>query len=165
MVTIHIKLRDDIIDTGILPLVLLDGMLIQNHDELLAYSARNIKKIIITKNHIIYGTKKFNGIIEFESFEGDYSTIATGDFIKKVDLFNPLAGKIYFKEDYNNQSKSNRIPDYRNQLLWLPTMDLSSNKKEIIFYTSDISGYYQISLEGFSEDGKAVSKRTSFRVD
>lgn len=165
MGTIHIKLRDDIIDTGILPLILLDGMLIQNHDELLAYFARNIKKITITKKQIIYGTKKFDGIIEFESFEGDYSTIATGYFIKKVDLFNPLARKIYFKEDYKDQSKSNRIPDYRNQLLWLPTMDLNSNEKEILFYTSDISGYYQISLEGFSEDGKAVSKRTTFRVD
>ena len=61
----------------------------------------------------------------------------------------------FFQPDYT-QEKNTRIPDYRHQLLWLPNTDLSTINSNIQFYTSDVSGKFEVILEGFSATGKSV---------
>jgi hypothetical protein len=160
-----INLRDKLsngVDSGY-TLVLVDGLLIQDVKELFEYNTKNIDKVEYITEKYVYGSKIFNGLINFITKEFNYELKETGDFILKTEIQRPLATKYYYKQNYSDISKFERIPDYRYQLLWNPSIDLE-NGKEISFFTSDIKGKFEINIEGFSEDGKPVSSKEYIEV-
>ncbi len=145
-------------------LVLIDGLLVQNHNLLFAYDTRKIKKISIVPKGYIYGAKIYNGIAVFTTKEQDFQSGAQGDFILKTELLRPLPKKEYFKTEYGTSTKNERIPDYRHQLLWLPEVLLSEDAKQVSFFTSDVTGNFEIILEGFSNEGKPIYQKQVFEV-
>jgi hypothetical protein len=144
-------------------LVLIDGLLVQNVKELFEFDTRNIDRIDIITDKYVYGPKIFNGIINFITKEFNYELKESGDYILKTQLQRPLTKKYYYNQDYSDPSKYERIPDYRYQLLWNPDL-IIENEKTISFYTSDIKGQFEISIEGFTSDGKPISIKEYFEV-
>ncbi len=163
--TFHIIISEDRSNLDILPMLIIDGVLVQNHEELLAYNPNNIEKIDIIAAQYIYGSQIYEGIISVKSKNGNYTSQPRGNFIKYVNLFKPLTIKKYYHQVYTANSKFDRIPDYRNLLFWQPNLSLLEKDTVIPFYTSDITGYYQIRLEGFSKDGSPVSLQKIIKVD
>lgn len=163
--TFHILISEDALDLELLPMIIIDGMLVQNHEELLDYNTNSIDKIHVIGSQYIYGTQVYGGLIAIETKSGNYATSARGSFIKNVNLFKPLAKKTYYKQTYQNNSTFDRIPDYRSLLLWQPKLTFPKEDNEIFFYTSDVPGYYQIRLEGFNEDGSPVSLQQIIKVN
>jgi hypothetical protein len=163
-ITFHVKLYNQLFETDLLPLVLVDGILIQNHNELRYIKTEKIKKISVVDALLLYDSESFKGIISIETFKGDYKTNISGSFIKKVSLFKPLNIKEYFKQDYEDSQKYDRIPDFRSQLLWLPHIKIDKEIENFSFYTSDNTGDYEICLEGFTKKGLPVSIRKVFSV-
>jgi hypothetical protein len=141
-------------------LILVDGLLIQNHDELFSYGAKYIEKVDLINEPYVYGPKTFSGVANFTTKLEDFKSNATGGYIQKFNLDLPQPHKNYFSPDYS-QGKS-RIPDYRHQLLWVP--NLAENMREISFYTSDISGKFLVEIQGFTETGTPISTTATFRV-
>ncbi len=149
-----------------LPLIFVDGVLIQNHNHLLEYKANKIKKIEILQGEAHFGTTIYQGVIIVETIDHDYKNLLKGDFLKELKLFNSQPTKNYFHQVYNNNNKSSQhIPDFRNQLLWNPTITLNTKEQEIIFYTSDNTGDYEICLEGFTVYGKPITLRKVINVN
>ena len=145
-------------------LVLVDGLLIQNVNELFTYKTENIYKIGIVPGIYFYGPKAFNGIISFTTKNNDYVTAANGSYILKTEIQRPLNKIEAFKQDYTNTNKYDRIPDYRYQLLWQPEISLENPENTISFFTSDVSGTFEINLEGFTNNGIPVSLKETFDV-
>jgi hypothetical protein len=145
-------------------LVLVDGLVIQNINELFDYRAENIYKVSLVTGVYFYGPKAFNGIVNITTKNNDYTIKATGDYILKTKIERPLNNTIYFTPDYADKLKYERIPDYRYQLLWLPEVTLANKENPISFYTSDESGTFEISLEGFTDKGIPVSLKDTFEV-
>jgi hypothetical protein len=145
------------------PLLLVDGLVIQDANELFDYNPENIYKFSIINEPYVYGPKTFSGVINIATKNQDYETKAKGDFIRKVESQRPLNRKFYFRPDYALNANK-RIPDYRHQLLWEPTLTLENASNPIIFYTSDVAGKYEIVLEGFTSSGLPVSIKDSFEV-
>ena len=81
-------------------------------------------------------------------------------------MFEPQKNKIYFKQDYDldTNNKWNRIPDFRRQLLWVPSITLKDTEV-IEMYTSDVIGDYRICLEGFSSKGVPITVSKTFHVE
>lgn len=154
--TFHVKFYNNINQNNLLPLVLIDGVIIQNHNSIMDYNARSIKSIKVVRDKYIYGGQLFNGIIAIKTLNGDFNLSTEGSYVKKIELEKPQINKSYFKQEYRN-SNLGRIPDFRNQLLWHPNLTLNSEEHKISFYTSDNTGNYEISLEGFTENGKPVT--------
>lgn len=148
------------------PLVILDGILIQDHNSLMDYDARKVQNIIINRHNYIYGHEIFKGIIIIETIDGNYKLPLNGDYIKYIKLFKPTERKKYFKQVYVDENKSitDRLPDYRYQLLWLPYFKFDVESESVTFYTSDVEGEFEISLEGFTDDGKPVSVKKIITV-
>ena len=146
------------------PLVLVDGIVIQNVNELFNYNMANVSKISLINEGYVYGPGLFGGLVSIETKNNDYQTKATGDFIKKTDIQRPLSETKFFVPDYTDKSKTERIPDYRYQLLWLPQLTLASNENPISFYTSDVTGTFEITLEGFTDQGIPISLKDTFEV-
>jgi hypothetical protein len=142
-------------------LVMIDGLIIQDLNELFEYKMSNIYKISLFAGGYYYGSSLFNGLINFVTKEKNFESKLSGDFIIKPQIERPFPEIFYHKIDYSKNNKLDRIPDYRYQLLWEPNFDL---EKEISFYTSDVSGKFEITIEGFSESGKQISFFDFFEV-
>jgi len=145
-------------------LVLIDGLLLQDANELFEYNMKNIYKISIIPGPYYLGPKKFNGLISFTTKTQDFISKQSGSYIVDASVLKPSIKKEYYSPDYSDKSKNERIPDYRYQLLWLPEITLKNNEKPIAFYTSDVTGTFEISLEGFTDQGIPFSLKDTFEV-
>lgn len=147
-------------------LLMVDGVMAQDHHTFYNFPARKIEKIGILRENYYLGPHIFQGMIIIKTMEGNYAESSNNEELFKTNLNKPQPNKTYFKAFYgeNSSANTNRIPDYRHQLLWLPEMELN-NKEEIFFFTSDISGKFEINLEGFTKDGKPVSVTKEIFVD
>jgi hypothetical protein len=146
------------------PLVLVDGLFIQNFNELFEFSTNNISKISIVPGGYFYGSQLFNGVISFTTKNQDFISKQSGTYILNTTVLRPSIKKEYYTPDYTDKSKLERIPDYRYQLLWLPQLTLASTENLVPFYTSDVTGTFEISLEGFTDQGIPVSIKDTFEV-
>lgn len=143
------------------PLLLLDGIQIQDENIVVDYNVKNIESISLAKGVFSLGSKIYNGIIDVKSKRMEDITLS-GSYVQHIDIKIPLKQKEYFKQTYQNIE--NRIPDYRTQLLWIPNLQLDSDLFEIEFYTSDVSGEYLIEIKGFTKSGKSLISRKKFIV-
>lgn len=146
------------------PLVLVDGLLVQDTNELFEYTTTDIHKVSLINEGYVYGSKTFGGVISFETKSGNFESKDTGNYIKKINLQAPSYGKKYNSPDYINK-KLDRIPDYRYQLLWIPDVTMENDEKTITFFTSDISGEFEVSIEGFTDKGVPLSLKDFFEVN
>lgn len=163
--SIHFRKNNKFLTTKHPPMILVDGVLIQDHNDVIDFNARKINKIKLVREDYIYGTLFFNGLIDIETFKGDYNITQKLNNLKQVELPKIEPIKWYYQIDY--QSKVNnltRIPDLRDQLLWNPKLKLDENNSRITFYTSDLDGKYEINIEGFSREGKPISIKHYFLV-
>ena len=153
-------------DSEFLPLVFVDGIFVQEHENLLEYNALKVDEVSVLRNQYKFGTQDYQGVILIKTIADDYSNKLSGEYLKDIGLFKPERRKSYFKQAYlkNNEQLTNRTPDFRSQLLWEPSIDLVANEMSFQFFTSDNIGDYQISLEGFTIEGKPVSIREIISV-
>lgn len=146
------------------PLLLMDGMLLQDPDELLSYSASNIESVRVVPKAYRYGGKIYSGIIALTTTKGDFRPRIKGDYMTEFELQSLEPTKITTVPEYTSNSLR-RIPDYRNQLYWDPTLTIASDTASQRFYTSDVTGTFQVVLEGFSTQGTYVKTTSNFTVE
>lgn len=145
-----------------LPLVLIDGLYLENQNELFEYNMKNVFKIEIITGRYFLGSKFFNGLISFTTFNNAFKSSQSGSSIIKSTIQRPQPKKTYYKVNYSDLNINKRIPDFRNQLIWNPEVDLRNINT---FYTSDVSGTFEIKLEGFAKNGTPVSLIETFEVN
>ncbi|WP_029271781.1 hypothetical protein [Flavobacterium sp. KJJ] len=173
-VEIYHKQKDDKVylhvnDPSVFPqlpepaLVLIDGLYLENQNELMTYNMKNVYKIELIVGRYYVGSKSFNGLISFTTFDRDFKSIQSGTSIIRTSILRPQLKKIYNKIDYSNLADNARIPDFRNQLFWNPEVKLNVENNNS-FYTSDIPGTFEIKLEGFSKNGIPVSLKEIIEV-
>ncbi|WP_281634678.1 hypothetical protein [Flavobacterium luteolum] len=146
-------------------LVLVDGLQIQDINALLNYNTYQIESISVVDRPYCYGPKIFNGIVSVITKNKDFATIYNDKNVFKTTILRPEPAKVYFEPKYDTSSNLSRIPDYRYQLVWKPNIVFKNSDMTIPFYTSDISGDYQISLEGITETGKYVHFYKTFKTE
>ena len=149
---------------GVLPLILLDGVLIQNHDDLLKIDANLIQNIKVYRNEYIFGLLNFQGAILIESKSKSHPFINENNNIVKISLQPFQKEYKYFKQSYK-ENKTNKIPDYRYQLDWNPNLSKDIANSNYQFYTSDVKGIFIIEIEGFTKLGESISLKSYFNVE
>lgn len=152
---------DETIEVSEPTLILVDGIMIQDANELIDLKMDTIYKVSIIQGGYYYGSNIFNGMISFISKNHDYELKAKGNFIATSNQIISNQDKDYYKPDYSKE-ENKRIPDYRHQLLWLPQYDVS---KPISFYTSDVKGTFEVKIEGFTTEGLPVYLTDTFNVN
>jgi len=149
--------------------VIVDGVLQQNKSKIIEYDSRKIKKISVarTETKFVIGTKLYEGFIVMETFKGDFNKKLASDSFMVLPLFKPQPKKKYFKKEYAGKEVDvrNNIPDFRNQLLWEPMVNMRTQKVALDFFTSDNIGVYEISLEGFTANGEPVTLKEYITVE
>tara|TARA_R110001592_G_scaffold55024_2_gene168462 strand:- start:4465 stop:6243 length:1779 start_codon:yes stop_codon:yes gene_type:complete len=151
------------------PLVLIDGVFVQDHTAILNFNARLVDRISILRDPLVLGDKKYLGMVVIETKEGDYLNRIIDNNMAINDLEKPTSLKNYFNQSYGteNMEKFKNIPDFRSQLYWNAniTIDQNSNEKNYEFYTSDVAGEYEIVLEGFTTYGKPITVKKTITIE
>jgi hypothetical protein len=65
---------------------------------------------------------------------------------------------------HTEDSSTTNIPDFWNLLLWKPNFTLASSLTEIVFYTASVAGFYEVKLQGFTNQKKKIYLNAIFEV-
>lgn len=146
------------------PIIIIDGILTQDLNKVAEFDARKVKSINVVREKFYYKDFKFQGIISITTFNNDFNTEIDKSYLNNFSLFTPIKNRKYYSQKYDESTKYDRIPDYRKQLLWEPYIT-PKNNKSITFYTSDVKGLFEISIEGFNNNGTPVSSKKLITVE
>lgn len=146
-------------------IVLVDGVLISNLKQLFDYPINAIYKISTTQGNFLFdNAQNANGIVSVTTRTLDFESQENGSYIQKPSSNRPISKKLYYNPNYATTSLET-IPDFRQQLLWMPNLVVDGQKKEITLFASDTKGVFEIKLQGFTSNGKEVEIRNYFRVE
>jgi hypothetical protein len=148
------------------PMVLVDGVFIQDHQSILDYDATKVKTIKVHREEYYYGKIVYQGILRIETFDSNYADDISGSYLQRFEMFNAKPAKGYFNQSYESTlNKSSRIPDFREQLLWHPNLEFNKRTMNLEFYTSDVTGDFEIILEGYTNLGELVYIQENITVN
>ncbi|WP_339697005.1 hypothetical protein [uncultured Marixanthomonas sp.] len=165
--TFAIREKENSLRSNAPVLLLVDGFFVQDHQTLIDYNANKVESIAIMQDKYYYGSQTFQGVMVVETIEDDFYEKPLKNYVKQVEIVPIQQKKQYFKQVYSNTDNSEasqRVPDYRRQLLWLPELEFNESSRNITCYTSDISGVYEVIMEGFTEKGQPIFLKKTFTV-
>lgn len=138
--------------TGGIPLILVDGIAVTDHMDVYNLNPNTVESISVLVDKYYYGPAFYQGILDIRTKNSSYSDTDNSFELKLQPVERK---KQYYSPEYitAKTEELSRVPDYRYQLLWIPRIE----SKNIDFYTSDITGEFEIRIEGFLQDGTPVS--------
>ncbi len=147
-------------------IVLIDGVFIPNPKTIRDFDATLIERIRVVRDQFQMGGGMYQGIVSIETFDNDFYETYEGKNMSRSDLKPLFPVKNYFKQKYDepNNVELDRIPDYRRVLFWQPNIVVDGNNYEYEFFTSDLSGDFEIVLEGYTTYGKPISLKKTISV-
>lgn len=147
-------------------LVLFDNIPISNHELMCAYNPLLIKTIDLHLGRYLFGGHLFEGMISFISYKNDYPDITFDENTQLFHYSGTQPYRYFYTPQYDKASVSSRFPDFRHTLLWEPDIQSNGqNELTIPFTTSDISGNYQITVEGIGMNGTVVHATLVIEVE
>jgi hypothetical protein len=148
------------------PLLLLDGVVINDVNKFLTYDPLKIRKLEVVSRLYFDGNNKYNGIINFTTYDGKMDGYELDPNAIVLDYKGLQANRIFAAPVYDTQNQiENRLPDFRHLLYWNPTISIKGNKaKQISFFTSDSKGNFLISIQGLSNKGIPVYQEIKMNV-
>lgn len=156
---IHLRNYNNKVEINVPPLIFFNNQIILNQNDLLKLEVTKIKEINIINQLYFFGTKLYGGVINFiseEKINFPYNQFKTEVFT------NTQPKNIIYTPEYP-QTKLERIPDFRTQLFWKNNID-NLFSENLIFFTSDIEGLFEIQINGVLDNGKDFHFSKLFEV-
>jgi hypothetical protein len=148
------------------PLVLLDGVPVFDTDRIIELPAQSFEKVEVITDKFYYGIFSFNGVVMFTTRNGLRDGTSVNPEAVVLDYEGMQVPLEYYSPVYNGIVKvSERLPDFRNVLLWNPNIRTDKNgRSNVVFSTSDLPGKYIGVIQGLTADGKPGAATFSFEV-
>jgi hypothetical protein len=144
------------------PLILIDGIPIFDTNQVINYNPLWIEKIEVVGKRYFYGPLETHGIISLTTYTGDGKNISVPQKEKYIGI---QPRKLHFSPKYDSNSPTlSKIPDYRTQLYWNPSITVSNDKLPIEFCTSDVEGDFEIIIEGILANGIPIHHQETIHV-
>ncbi|HRH58938.1 MAG TPA: hypothetical protein PL045_00070, partial [Chitinophagaceae bacterium] len=127
------------------PLILLDGLPVNNTNRFMEFDPLKIKKIDVVSRRYYYGNIVADGIVSCTTYKGDLAgyTLSPGEVA--IEFEGLQREREFYSPAYNtNEQIENRIPDLRNVLQWSPHLLLNAGAAAVNFFTSDVAGKYAV---------------------
>jgi len=153
-------------ESSLKTLVLLDGIPIYDHEEILRYNPVNIKMINIYAGTYAFGNEIFGNIVSFITREGNLPFFQLSNESQLINYDFPQFPPTFEMPDYSiEQIKNSNRPDYRHTLYWNPSVEsVNGQPVNLSFYTSDLYGEFKVSVEGITTDGEIIRGSSYFYV-
>ena len=147
-------------------LVLLDGIPIYDHEDILRYNPMYIKKLNVYDGRYLFGGEDFECIVSFSTHEGNMPFFQLSEGAQLFNYDCPLLPSPFEIPDYSIDAiRNSRKPDFRHTLYWNPFVELTNSwPVNLSFYTSDLCGEFKVTVEGITSDGQMIHGRAYFQV-
>ena len=110
------KVRDygPYFDLETLPLVIVDGTILQRHEDLVGYDARKIQKFGLYRDKFRIGPQVFQGALVVETINKDFGISTDGNHILRKELLRPLPQKeiLWSKLPRERENKIRSYPGF-----------------------------------------------------
>jgi len=148
------------------PLVMIDGVMINDMSVLAELNPEIVEKIEVVKTPYLMGDLVLHGIVNVLTRSGNFRNADMPDYAVIFPYRVIEEPSTITTPDYSDElTRLNRIPDLRNTLYWNPSVKTDMNgKAEIKFWTSDLPGNYVIIIHGISATGEKVTLHKSLVV-
>jgi hypothetical protein len=148
------------------PLVMIDGVIINDHSLLANLDPETVEKIDVTRTPYLTGDLLHYGIVNVITRTGNLRNITLPDYVARLPFKVADPVPSFYAPDYSDpDSKQSRIPDFRNTLFWSPSLKPDKDGKvRMEFWTSDSASDYIVNIQGITGDGKLISVKKSIRV-
>ena len=147
-------------------LVLLDGVPVYDHEDILKYNPMNIKMINIYDDYFLFGGNYYEGMMSFTTHDGHLPFFQLGEGSQLFNYDCPQLPSSLENPDYSmDRIKNSKRPDFRHTLYWNPFAESTNDQPvHFSFYTSDLCGEFTVTVEGLTTDGKKIQGASSFQV-
>jgi hypothetical protein len=148
------------------PLIMLDGMPVFDVDKIMAFDPLKVKKLEVLTTRYFLGPLVFPGVVSYSTYGGDLGGYQLDQKSVSMDYEGLQRQRIFYSPQYDTEKqRASRMPDRRNLLFWSADVLIGKEgKRQLEFYTSDLTGNYAIIIEGLSKNGYAGSAVGSFSV-
>ncbi len=142
------------------PLVLLNGIPVQDLNMIKNMGSKDIERIEICRNERFYGDLAFSGVVAIYTAKRDLKQLVESDDLIKLnlDVLQPNATLNVIDKVAQNE------PNLRKVLLWKPMLKPADSIK-IDFVTCDILGSYKLIVRYKSKDGSVNYNEQIFEVN
>ena len=150
-----------------MPLVLLDGVPISDHDVIYNYNPLSVEQINVYYGPCVLGGRIFDGIVELITYRRLRQDLSLNKSTQIIPYEGPQLPYQLNTPDYSDdKNRNNRIPDGRHTLLWNPDVRTKGkNSIRLPFNTSDLTGEFQATMEGITNDGEFIFETSFFKVE
>jgi len=154
-------------DYGTMPLVLLDGVHIPNHDAIYNYDPLTVEKINIYYGPCMLGGYQFDGIVELITYRRLHADLNLDRSSQVLTYEGPQLPYRLDNPDYSKEkNRQSLMPDSRHTLLWNPDVQPNGiSSIRLPFDTSDLTGEFQATVEGVTKDGEIFFATSVFTVE
>lgn len=144
-------------------LVLLDGIAVMNHEDLLNYNPRLCKYIDMYYGHYIFGNEIYEGILNVRTADGRASHFTLPANSREISYQGPQTAtrQMLVCGDETLTPLPANIPDARHTLYWNP----GTQATQLACLTSDLKGTFIVTVKGFTSGGKKLEGTTTFTVE
>ncbi|WP_299984253.1 hypothetical protein [uncultured Pontibacter sp.] len=152
------------------PLYLLDGVILENMDEIMALDLNDIASIEIAwSEEKLYagnlGRLVDNGMFAIYTKSGEARERLKAKGLPVLYEQYNLPRNFVMPAAASNDAAQAQLPDFRQQLYWQPYLQVGADgNATFTFYTSDETGVFEIRVQGQTAEGKPVSGSTSIEV-
>ena len=159
--------RGNYYDYVFVPLVLLDGIPITDHEIIYHYDPLSVERINVYSGPYIMGGHIIDGIIELSTYRRNHSDITLDKSTQILTYEGTQLHRTFYTPDYSQEkNRQNRLPDNRHTLLWIPNVQTDGKSSiRLPFDTSDFKGEFQVTVEGLDKDGNAIFAKSFFKVE
>ena len=159
----------DVVNGGVLPgepMILLDGVPLFDADKIMSVDPLKIKKLEVVTRKYYLGPLSMPGIVSYTSYQGDVAGIEMDPGTVSMNYEGLQLQREFYSPRFETAKQlSSRVPDKRYLLFWSPQFTTKNDgSSQLEFYTSDITGDFQIVIEGLSKDGFAGQTLHTFTV-
>ncbi|MBV9988104.1 MAG: hypothetical protein JO301_10515, partial [Chitinophagaceae bacterium] len=147
------------------PLVLLDGVPVNDLDKLMAFDPLKIRRADVVTHRFVQNNLVHSGIVSYQTYQGDLAGFPLASNALIVDYAGMQLPREFYSPVYETAAQQNsRLPDMRNLLYWSPDIRTVKGSASRSFYTADIPGTYIAVVQGMNADGLSGSASTVFTV-
>lgn len=149
------------------PLVMIDGLIINDLTVLADLDPELVEKIEVVRTPYLVGDLVLNGIVNVITRSGDFSDVILPDYAVELPYRAVEKTHRFDAPDYSADNKLlSRIPDLRNTLFWSPSVRTGTSGEAVIeFWTPDYSETWIVTINGITNEGDPVTVRKTFRTE
>ncbi|MCQ2147818.1 MAG: hypothetical protein MJZ16_09910 [Bacteroidales bacterium] len=139
-------------------LVLIDGVPVFKHKDMMDYDAMLLKAVEIWPSSYFFASKTYDGVINFVSKSGNMAYMDFASNVKIVDF----KGACYPME-YTERHNPNNEQDMRQTILWKPEVEIAPGEEmSLECLLPSYSGKFDVVVEGITSEGKPLYYKSTF---